>query len=99
MKEIVINTPAPALANAVYNGTKVNIRTLPITAEKIVMGRINKFYEEICLVDQEFVKDSSMKVAQVLKDATVVEFARFDKGEGIEKKEENFAEEVMKQLQ
>ena len=68
-------------------------------AEKIVMGRINKFYEEICLVDQAFVKDPSMKVSQVLKDATVVEFARFEKGEGIEKKEENFAEEVMKQLQ
>ena len=68
-------------------------------AEKIVMGRINKFYEEICLVDQEFVKDSSMKVSQVLKDASVVEFARFETGEGIEKKEENFAEEVMKQLQ
>ena len=67
-------------------------------AEKIVMGRINKFYEEVCLVDQEFVKDSSMKVSQVLKDAKVVEFARFEKGEGIEKKEENFAEEVMKQL-
>ena len=68
-------------------------------AEKIVMGRINKFYEEICLVDQAFVKDPSMKVSQVLKDASVVEFARFEKGEGIEKKEENFAEEVMKQLQ
>ena len=68
-------------------------------AEKIVMGRINKFYEEICLVDQEFVKDPSMKVSQVLKDASVIEFARFEKGEGIEKKEENFAEEVMKQLQ
>ena len=68
-------------------------------AEKIVGGRINKFYEEICLVDQEFVKDPSMKVSQVLKDASVVEFARFEKGEGIEKKEENFAEEVMKQLQ
>ena len=68
-------------------------------AEKIVAGRINKFYEEICLVDQEFVKDPSMKVSQILKDATVVEFARFEKGEGIEKKEENFAEEVMKQLQ
>ena len=68
-------------------------------AEKIVMGRINKFYEEICLVDQEFVKDPSQKVSQVLKDATVIEFARFEKGEGIEKKEENFAEEVMKQLQ
>ena len=68
-------------------------------AEKIVMGRINKFYEEICLVDQAFVKDPSMKVSQVLKDATIAEFARFEKGEGIEKKEENFAEEVMKQLQ
>jgi len=68
-------------------------------AEKIVMGRINKFYEEICLVDQAFVKDPSMKVSQVLKDASIVEFARFEKGEGIEKKEENFAEEVMKQLQ
>ena len=67
-------------------------------AEKIVMGRINKFYEEICLVDQAFVKDPSMKVSQVLKDASVVEFARFEKGEGIEKKEENFAEEVMNQL-
>ncbi len=68
-------------------------------AEKIVMGRIGKFYEEICLVDQAFVKDPNEKVSQVLKDATVVEFARFEKGEGIEKKEENFAEEVMKQLQ
>ena len=68
-------------------------------AEKIVMGRINKFYEEICLVEQEFVKDPNMKVSQILKDAKVVEFARFEKGEGIEKKEENFAEEVMKQLQ
>ena len=67
-------------------------------AEKIVMGRINKFYEEVCLIDQEFVKDPSMKVSQVLKDAKVIEFARFEKGEGIEKKEENFAEEVMKQL-
>ncbi len=67
-------------------------------AEKIVMGRINKFYEEICLVDQEFVKDPSQKVSNILKDAKVLEFARFETGEGIEKKEENFAEEVMKQL-
>ena len=67
-------------------------------AEKIVMGRIGKFYEEICLVDQAFVKDPNMKVSQILKDAKVVEFARFEKGEGIEKKEENFADEVMKQL-
>ena len=68
-------------------------------AEKIVLGRINKFYQEICLVDQEFVKDPSKKVSDILKDSKVLEFARFETGEGIEKKEENFAEEVMKQLQ
>ena len=69
-------------------------------AEKMVQGRIGKFYSEICLLDQEFVKDSSMKVKDLLKskDAEIVAFARFEKGEGIEKKEENFAEEVMKQL-
>ena len=68
-------------------------------AEKIVQGRVGKFYEEICLIDQVFVKDSSIKVSDLLKqkDADVAEFARFEKGEGIEKKEENFAEEVMKQ--
>ena len=69
-------------------------------AEKIVQGRIGKFFSEVCLVDQAFVKNPDMKISQLLKekDAEVVEFARFEKGEGIEKKEENFAEEVMKQL-
>ena len=69
-------------------------------AEKIVEGRIGKFFAEICLVEQQFVKDPNIKVSQLLKekDSEVVEFARFEKGEGIEKKEENFAEEVMKQL-
>ena len=69
-------------------------------AEKIVQGRIRKFFEEVCLVDQAFVKDPNKKVSDLLKEhgAEIVEFARFEKGEGIEKKEENFAEEVMKQL-
>ena len=69
-------------------------------AEKIVAGRLGKFYEEICLVDQAFVKDPSQKVKDLLasKKATVTRFARFEKGEGIEKKEENFAEEVAKQV-
>ena len=69
-------------------------------AEKMVQGRIGKFYGEICLVDQEYVKDSSMKVSELLKSkgANIVRFARFEKGEGIEKKEENFAEEVAKQI-
>ena len=70
-------------------------------AEKIVQGRVGKFYSEICLVEQEFVKNPDMKVSDLLKskNAEVVEFARIEKGEGIEKKEENFAEEVMKQIQ
>ena len=70
-------------------------------AEKMVQGRIGKFYSEICLLDQEFVKDPSVKVGELIKSkgAEMIRFARFEKGEGIEKKEENFAEEVMKQLQ
>ena len=69
-------------------------------AEKIVQGRVGKFYSEICLVEQEFVKNPDIKVQDLLKskNAEVVEFARIEKGEGIEKKEENFAEEVMKQI-
>ena len=69
-------------------------------AEKIVQGRVGKFYSEICLVEQEFVKNPDIKVKELLQqnNAEVVEFARLEKGEGIEKKEENFAEEVMKQM-
>ncbi len=69
-------------------------------AEKMVQGRIGKFYGEICLVEQPFVKNPDEKVSKLLeeKNASVVEFARLEKGEGIEKKEENFAEEVMNQL-
>ena len=69
-------------------------------AEKMVQGRIGKFYGEICLVDQEFVKDPDKKVAQLLKEkgAEINRFARLEKGEGIEKVEENFAEEVAKQI-
>ena len=69
-------------------------------AEKMVQGRIGKFYSEICLVEQAFVKDPDMKISKLLeeKQAKIVKFARFEKGEGIEKKEENFAEEVMNQL-
>ena len=70
-------------------------------ADKIVMGRLGKFYGEICLVEQDFVKDPNIKINKLLADkgAEVVEFARFEKGEGLEKREENFAEEVRKQMQ
>lgn len=66
--------------------------------EKIVEGRMRKFAEEICLLDQPYVKDPSITVAKYIasvgKNIKVVEFARLEKGEGIQKKEENFADEV-----
>ena len=66
----------------------------------IVNGRLNKFYEEICLVDQGFIKENKMKVGKYVesKNSKIVKFVRFEVGEGIEKKEENFADEVMKQI-
>ena len=69
-------------------------------AEKMVLGRIGKFYGEICLLEQDFVKDPSIKVQKLLDNnsAEVARFARFEKGEGLQKREENFAEEVAKQI-
>ena len=69
-------------------------------AEKMVQGRISKFYKEICLEEQEFVKDSEKTVGEFVKanGGTIVKMARFEVGEGIEKKEENFVEEVMSQI-
>ena len=74
--------------------------------EKIVMGKLNKFYAENCLLQQEFVKDGSMTVEQYIASVaktlggtiTFKNAVRFEKGEGIEKKQENFAEEIAKQL-
>lgn len=67
---------------------------------KMVEGRIKKFFAEITLVGQAFVKDDSVTVGQLLKSKgnSVLRFTRFEVGEGIEKKEENFAEEVMAQV-
>ena len=69
-------------------------------AEKIVQGRIGKFYSEICLVEQPFVKDPDQTITKLLESnsAKVNRFARFEKGEGLQKREENFAEEVAKQV-
>lgn len=69
--------------------------------EKMVAGRINKFLKEITLVGQPFVKDPNRSIADLLKsyDAVVTAFVRFEVGEGIEKKAQNFADEVMAQVQ
>ena len=73
----------------------------PEIIEKMIGGRINKFLKEITLVGQPFVKDDKQSVGQLLKsaDASVVSFTRYEVGEGIEKKVENFADEVMKQIE
>lgn len=66
----------------------------------IVNGRLNKFYEEVCLLDQGFVKENKMKVSKYVesKNMKVLSFVRYEVGEGMEKKEENFADEVAKQI-
>ena len=74
--------------------------------ERMIEGRIKKYYEEVCLLDQPFVKDSSKKIKDILTEATlkigekisVRRFVRYELGEGLEKRNENLAEEVAKQV-
>lgn len=68
--------------------------------EKMVEGRLGKFFEGICLLEQEFVKDPDMKVQKFVEsqNASIKDFVRYEVGEGIEKKTEDFAEEVMSQM-
>ena len=66
----------------------------------IVNGRLNKFYEEVCLLEQGFIKENKMKVSKFVEDKKmkVLSFVRYEVGEGLEKREENFADEVAKQI-
>ena len=66
----------------------------------IVNGRLNKYYEEVCLLDQAYIKENKMKVSKYVesKHSNIIKFVRYEIGEGIEKREENFADEVMKQI-
>ncbi len=68
--------------------------------EKMVEGRLKKFFKEITLVDQEFVKNPDVTVEKFVKshNATIKGFIRYEVGEGLEKREDNFAEEVMSQV-
>ena len=68
--------------------------------DKMATGRLNKFFKEICLEEQDFIKDSSVNVKTYVKNAggEIVSMARYAVGEGIEKKQENFAEEVAAQM-
>lgn len=85
-------------AQAINEGKK------PEIAEKMVAGRVEKYYKEVCLLEQEWVKESGKTISALLKEVsakaggeiTVKQFARFEKGEGIEKKSDDFAAEVAK---
>lgn len=84
------------MAQAINEGKPANI------AEKMVMGRIGKYYKEVCLLEQPFIKDGDISVAKYTENKsgelggqiTVKGFVRFEKGEGLQKKEDNFADEV-----
>jgi elongation factor Ts len=87
-------------AQAIGEGKPANI------AEKMVTGRIEKFFKEICLLEQTFIKDTDKTVQDVLNEKialigekiSVRRFVRYEMGEGLAKREENFADEVMKQI-
>ena len=98
--EVVASEREIARQQAINEGKK------PEFADKIVNGRIEKFYKEVCLMEQEFVKDPSKDVTQVLNEAvlqigekiTVRRFVRYEMGEGLEKRQDNLAEEVAKMM-
>ena len=75
--------------------------------EKMVEGRIDKYYKEVCLLEQDYVKDSSKTVTTLINEAvaaigekiTVRRFVRYEMGEGLEKRQDNFAQEIQEQLE
>ncbi|HYF95547.1 MAG TPA: translation elongation factor Ts [Symbiobacteriaceae bacterium] len=88
----------------IYRAQLINEGKKPEIAEKAAQGRVEKFYKEVCLLDQEWVKDSSKTVGALVKETgkncgceiTVKQFVRWEKGEGIEKRSDDFAAEVAK---
>ena len=94
--EVVEKEKEILTAQAINEGKPANI------AEKMVAGRIQKYYKEVCLLEQPFIKDGEKSVAKVIKEISdkvgapisVKKFARLEKGEGLEKREDNFADEV-----
>ena len=93
-EEVVEREKAVLTEQAINEGKPADI------AEKMVIGRIKKFFKEICLVDQAFVKDGDISVGTYVKNngGEVTKMVRFEVGEGMQKREENFAEEVMNQI-
>lgn len=91
---------------AVYKAQAVNEGKPEAIAEKVTAGRVQKFYKEVCLVEQIFIKDNTKTINGLVDELNkelgeqivVANFARFEKGEGIEKRQDDFASEVMSQI-
>ena len=101
--------PADVLEHekTIYKAQAMNEGKPEAIAEKIMVGRLEKFYKEICLNEQMFIKDNEQSITKLLQAANtqlggenivINRFARFEKGEGIEKKKDDFANEVMSQI-
>ncbi len=98
-QESLANERKVYLAQALNEGKPEQV------AEKIVEGRIKKYYKEVCLLDQEYFRDSSKTIRDLINESvlaigekiTVRRFVRYEMGEGLEKRVDNFAEEVAKQ--
>ena len=91
---------------AIYKAQAMNEGKPEAIAEKIMVGRLDKFYKEVCILEQLFIKDTTTTVTKLLQEMnaklgeniTVNRFARFEKGEGLEKRQDDFASEVMSQI-
>ena len=98
--DVIESERAIARQQAINEGKK------PEFADKIVEGRLNKFYKDVCLMEQEFVKDPSMDITKVINEAilsigekiNIRRFVRYEMGEGLEKRQDNLAEEVAKMM-
>lgn len=99
-----VDTKSLETEKEVYRAQALNDGKPEKIVEKMVEGRIKKYFKEVCLLDQQWVKNGDMTISQLLAETSkeigapvsIVRYARFERGEGIEKKEENFAEEVAK---
>jgi elongation factor Ts len=91
---------------AIYKAQAVNEGKPEAIAEKIMVGRLEKYFKEVCLLEQPFIKDNEQTITKLVAQLNlklgeaikIVRFARFEKGEGIEKKKDDFASEVMSQI-
>ena len=107
--EYVSREEVPAAAveheKEILKAQALNEGKKPEIVEKMIEGRINKFYKEICLLEQDYVKNPDLTITQLLNEAilsigekiTIRRFARFEMGEGLQKRQDNFVEEVMNQ--